>query len=1373
MSISLMWLAGCFGADNPHSGVLGQNFQVPPTPPTPTPSVLPPVKIINNRLPYGEVGRTYFYAFNAAGGSTTYTWSVDQTDQLANDFNMEFTPEGVLRTTLIEEKSNGELVLETFEESNKGSITLNITATDAQIEGSSDTREYQLIVSDKKVVIYSTELNEGMVGQPYSSFVNAWGGTRTYNWTDINGVLTPLGLSIDAQTGEVSGTIASGSQGEHIVELKVEDSSVPATNETKLFLLTIKPAGSLFLSAKDLSTQTLLGNSLPQVDVGTSYYDTASIVALNGTGPYYWRQVSGSWPDGVEAVPDPSNTSELIILGTPEEAGFFYITYEVSDSSSNKSTAEFSFYVVPPTFDIATGTVLPIYIGQYNTTVIDYTGGLPPLTFTIDSITGADALADVGLSFNAATGVITGTPEESLFLPGGEFEATGDPPTYNVDITVSGEDFYFVPAEDTDTITLALQPEKLEITTDNSDPLELPLGYEVPEIQFKGEGGIGDYEWSISCLPDLGGGSCEADYNIMIDSSTGELQGAGEDILTGLTVSNIAERGSGTYVITLDSADLSNIKQNMKIVLSGTTNFNGSFKINKVDDDADEVFITAASGLAAEAAGSADIKAYYLKDYQLSSIEVTLNDASDLWTSDNDSKTFNIDVQETDLTIAGESIIPKGKELIPFKGSSEVISHRDFENIEISSVTEIGSTGIYTFTVDPTYVTDLADVQIGDYIMISGSTNPADFFKAFRITDVRSGSNEFDVKIGTTGLSYTAEACDGFIVVRGGGYSVQTSGGISPFHCTLNTTGYDELPRGLGLVEDECKIVGVPETAEDTGTCSWSGTGGTGYNIQVQAVDFGEGNPNLNTNETHNASKDLNLFIDAADLEIATSAVQNATVYKSYSTYRIEPEGGVPPYTWSFTQIDGANTWADYGLTMEQDGDDLIIRMDGVTEVQNAFTGNPPQSDTLKFEWTLEDSATPKHVLNSDVNTTGNLTSGSATISNIPEDDIDFISADMPVSGTGIPVGAVVVSVDRGARTVTLDQTATATATGEALTFEYDVSITVSFPEVVVNISETTAGTSGRDIFVVYQRGDEVNFTFTTDGGIPPFEDVVILDDQDLLTDPHSAAPGSIGLGLTFANQGDGVATLSGTLPDGANYGASLTFQVQGEDSAGNTGTSKINLRMYGLQRTTNGTDISPGDSSGNLWGNWDIYGSNGRDGGNCPFSAGATFLFYSNNYNYYWGDGNFDSISAFSQTWGQDDWRTTSYGYVYLEAGETYDWDWAVNDDGYVFINGTQVFGTCSGWGDGSESITPTSSDTDDNPYTPSGDGWYLYEVRYRENDDPHVFIICITDNESNDGDCGSTCSVCCADYCYAYTILQFNNFSFNQYDFMTRDSH
>lgn len=101
----------------------------------------------------------------------------------------------------------------------------------------------------------------------------------------------------------------------------------------------------------------------------------------------------------------------------------------------------------------------------------------------------------------------------------------------------------------------------------------------------------------------------------------------------------------------------------------------------------------------------------------------------------------------------------------------------------------------------------------------------------------------------------------------------------------------------------------------------------------------------------------------------------------------------------------------------------------------NAFTDDPSAGNPGEAIWARITDADDDFVMDVDVGKQftldGDLTSGSPIVTNIV--DTSLIDTGMQVTGTGIPAGTTVLSVDSGTQ-VTLTQNATATGTN-ALTY--------------------------------------------------------------------------------------------------------------------------------------------------------------------------------------------------------------------------------------------------------------------------------------------------------------------------------------------------
>src|SRR5215831_11154314 len=154
------------------------------------------------------------------------------------------------------------------------------------------------------------------------------------------------------------------------------------------------------ISANSLSITT---SSLPNGQIGIAY--VATLAASGGTPPYNWTLSTGALPTGLSL-----NAISGAITGTPTTAAnSTSLTFMVSDSSNPVSTKTASLTLTisssPAPLAINTAS-LPN--GQVNTlyaTALAASGGTPPYSW---SLVGGTLPA--GLSLNASSGAITGTP---------------------------------------------------------------------------------------------------------------------------------------------------------------------------------------------------------------------------------------------------------------------------------------------------------------------------------------------------------------------------------------------------------------------------------------------------------------------------------------------------------------------------------------------------------------------------------------------------------------------------------------------------------------------------------------------------------------------------------------------------------------------------------------------------------------------------------------------------------------------------------------------------------------------------------------------------------------------------------------------------
>ena len=141
--------------------------------------------------------------------------------------------------------------------------------------------------------------------------------------------------------------------------------------------------------------------SVPSGTVGTAY--TTTLAATGGVAPYAWSITAGSLPTGLTL-----NATTGVISGTSKTAGSYSFTAQVSDAQSPADTAAraFTLTINPPApLNITTTSLPDARRSRSYTQTLQATGGVKPYAWSL-----ASGALPVGLSLNAATGVINGTP---------------------------------------------------------------------------------------------------------------------------------------------------------------------------------------------------------------------------------------------------------------------------------------------------------------------------------------------------------------------------------------------------------------------------------------------------------------------------------------------------------------------------------------------------------------------------------------------------------------------------------------------------------------------------------------------------------------------------------------------------------------------------------------------------------------------------------------------------------------------------------------------------------------------------------------------------------------------------------------------------
>lgn len=137
--------------------------------------------------------------------------------------------------------------------------------------------------------------------------------------------------------------------------------------------------------------------SLPGAATATAYQQMLS--ATGGRMPYTWSLAAGALPAGVTLT-----AATGLLNGTPTTAGTSNFTIRATDASGTAVTQALSIVVTAP-LAISTATLPGGSVGTAYSSTLAATGGTAPYTWSL-----AAGSLPAGLSLNAATGAITGTP---------------------------------------------------------------------------------------------------------------------------------------------------------------------------------------------------------------------------------------------------------------------------------------------------------------------------------------------------------------------------------------------------------------------------------------------------------------------------------------------------------------------------------------------------------------------------------------------------------------------------------------------------------------------------------------------------------------------------------------------------------------------------------------------------------------------------------------------------------------------------------------------------------------------------------------------------------------------------------------------------
>ncbi len=305
------------------------------------------------------------------------------------------------------------------------------------------------------------------------------GGTNPGDYSQVN----TCGSSLAAGTNcAIKVTFKPTATGTRTATLSIADSD-PTSPQT------IALTGIGTSTGTPLSVTT---TSLAAGVVGTPYSQT--LQATGGTTPYSWTITTGSLPAGLTL-----NAATGAITGTPTgpQVGTISFTATVTDSENPAKTANanLSIAISAPPLSVTTSSLPGGTLGSAYSQTLAATGGITPYTWSVTTGT-----LPAGLTLNASTGVISGTPTGSL---------TG-PINFTVTVTDSESPVKTASAN----LSIAISAPPLSVTTTSLAAGVVGTSY---SQTLQATGGITPYSWAITT------GSLPA--GLTLNTATGAITG--------------------------------------------------------------------------------------------------------------------------------------------------------------------------------------------------------------------------------------------------------------------------------------------------------------------------------------------------------------------------------------------------------------------------------------------------------------------------------------------------------------------------------------------------------------------------------------------------------------------------------------------------------------------------------------------------------------------------------------------------------------------------------------------------------------------------------------------------------------------------------
>ncbi|GEP41637.1 GEVED domain-containing protein [Brevifollis gellanilyticus] len=261
-------------------------------------------------------------------------------------------------------------------------LTNLMSTTATGVSGLGEVEDYVVTIACPTITVSPSSLAAAVVGTAYSQTMISTGGYGAITYSVSSGAL-PAWATLNGGTGVISGMPSSTAS----ASFTIRATDANGCSGSRSYLLT--PACPVI---------AITPATLPNATLGSAYSQT--LTASGGTAAYSWTVSSGTLPAGL------SLSSAGVLSGTPTatNGAGVSITFRAQDNYGCAGTLAMTVRVCP-VITLNPGSLSGGMVGVAYSQTLTASGGLASYAYAV-----ASGSLPAGLSLNASTGALTGTP---------------------------------------------------------------------------------------------------------------------------------------------------------------------------------------------------------------------------------------------------------------------------------------------------------------------------------------------------------------------------------------------------------------------------------------------------------------------------------------------------------------------------------------------------------------------------------------------------------------------------------------------------------------------------------------------------------------------------------------------------------------------------------------------------------------------------------------------------------------------------------------------------------------------------------------------------------------------------------------------------